>query len=68
MKKFRLFRKKVLSVRCSAGIDGRYLDNKYTPTECFFEAMNLKSAYKKAGRFWTDAQLGMGSFILKEVQ
>jgi len=65
--KYRLYRQKVLAIPTVGNIDGRYLDDKWTPTEVTFKACSENEAMKKACRFWRDGQFGMGSIIVKLV-
>ncbi|MFZ2937628.1 MAG: hypothetical protein WA066_02865 [Candidatus Omnitrophota bacterium] len=64
---YRLYRKEVLAVQTVGNLDGRYLDNKWTPTKVIFKARNENEAMKKARKFWDDGQFGMGSIIVIKV-
>ncbi len=64
---YRLYRKKVLAVPTVGNIDGRYLSDKWTPTEVTFKARNENEAMKKICKFWKDGQFGMGSIIAIKV-
>jgi len=64
---YRLYRKEVLAIQTVGNLDGRYLDNKWTPTKVTFKARNENEAMKKARKFWDDGQFGMGSIIVIKV-
>ena len=64
---YRLYRQKVFSIPTVGNINGRYLDNKWTPTEVTFKARNENEAIKKARKFWKDGKFGMGSIIVIKV-
>lgn len=65
-KTYRLFRRKVLSVKTVGNIDGRYLDKNWSSTRITFKARTQKEAMRKADKFWKDGQFGMGSICVME--
>jgi len=44
--------------------DPRVFDENFTPTDMVFRARSHKEATRKGGKFWRDAELGTGSFIM----
>jgi len=65
-KKYVLVYRKVLSDRITDGIDGRYLEKKWTQTNVIFKARTRDEAMKKANKFWKQGQFGMGSIDIRE--
>ena len=66
--KYRLCRRKVLATSTAGNIDGRYLDDKFLPTQITFKARNESEAMGKARRFWERGEFGAGSIcVIKEV-
>lgn len=57
---YRLYREKVLAVKTVGNTDGRFLDDKWSPTQIIFKGRSEKEAMKKADRFWREGEFGMG--------
>jgi hypothetical protein len=57
----------VLSIPTVGNIDGRYLEDKWTPTTVTFKARSEGEAMKKAKKFWEEGEFGMGSIIVKPI-
>ncbi len=46
--------------------DPRVFDKEYSPTGVTFRARTYEEAMRKGDRLWRDAEIGVGSFIMKE--
>lgn len=65
-KTYRLYRQRMLAVKTTGNIDGRYLDKHWLPTDILFKGRTQKEAMKKAQKFWRDGEFGMGRIIIIE--
>ena len=41
-------------------------EKEYKPTTIIFRARSFREGMKKANKFWQEAEVGMGSIIVKE--
>jgi hypothetical protein len=60
-----LIYRKTLAAQTVSGVDTRYLDPKWTKTDITFKGRNHDEALKKAKRFWSRGQFGMGAIDVK---
>lgn len=65
---YQMFVKKILAIKCEAGIDGRYPDKYWTSwTGVTFKARSQKEAMKKAEKFLRNGDIRVASMMVKEI-
>jgi len=65
-KTYRLYKANSIVASNSDGCSMEGFEKEYKPTTIIFRARSFREGMKKANKFWQEAEVGMGSIIVKE--